>query len=312
MPMNDVEKTARTLLAAANAQGAPEHLSPLAGWSYGGRHWEGGMGGVALIVKGEEKRVLKFVLPEAALDQHSRELFLRECDNMRALHHPNIVEPHGAGSHDGVLFVTMEYCTGGSLSDLENVGKIPLPVDKALAITLQGLDGLEYAHHAQIPNVKLADGTFAVGHGLVHRDIKPSNLFLQNQGSNKIVKVGDYGLAKAYSLAGMSGLTHSRAVGGTLAFMPRQQLNNFLYAKPEVDVWAMAASLYWMLTGFFPRDGDASDPFRWIRETAPTPIRKRGVSIPDGIADVLDRALNDRAGLAFQSAAALREALRSA
>ena len=60
-------------------------------------------------------------------------------------------------------------------------------------------------HNAKIDRVKLADGQYRSSYGLVHRDIKPQNILLSNLGSTFTIKNGDFGLAKAYRLAGFSG-----------------------------------------------------------------------------------------------------------
>jgi serine/threonine protein kinase len=99
-------------------------------------------------------------------------------------------------------------------------------------------------------------------------------MFLDHQHGKTIVKVGDYGLSKAFDLAGMSGMSVTGSVGGTLAFMPRQQVLNFKYAKPDVDVWAAAASLYYMLTGKLPRD-ISGDPIVAILTKPVIPIQQR-------------------------------------
>src|SRR5690606_35330183 len=113
------------------------------------------------------------------------------------------------------------------------------------------------------------------------RDLKPQNLFLAASGGSRVVKVADVGLAKAFASAGLSGHTRTGTVAGTPVFMPRQQVINFKYSKPEVDVWAMAATFYHMLTGVFPRDFYAhQDPWQTVLNTNPVPIRKRDASIP--------------------------------
>ena len=61
---------------------------------------------------------------------------------------------------------------------------------ETVAIVLQVLDGLTYTHNAEIPHVRLADGSFAKGRGLSHRDLKPGNIFLRMWVGNKLQKLG--------------------------------------------------------------------------------------------------------------------------
>ena len=130
-------------------------------------------------------------------------------------------------THDTPAFTLHVQTRGGTL-----------PADEVVRIGRQALAGLAYAH----------------GRGVVHRDLKPHNLFLTEAGPARQVKVGDFGLAKAFDAAGLSGLTRTGRAAGTPSFVPRQQVIDFKNAKPEVDVWALAATLYALLTGRPPRD----------------------------------------------------------
>ena len=173
-----------------------------------------------------------------------------------------------------------------------------LPREEACGLILQALDGLHYAH---------------TEHGLVHRDVKPANLFLAGSGRSRVTKVGDYGLAKAFDSAGLSGQTRTGDIMGTPVFTPRQQVINFKYAGPEVDVWAMAASLYFMLTGAFPRDfTKGKDPWLIVLQTPAVPIRQRNASIPKKLADVIDHALLDTPEIGFKTASEFKQALQRA
>ena len=184
-----------------------------------------------------------------------------------------------------------------------------LNIEEAFNIIYQVLDALIYAHHADIPNIKQADGSIKQGQGLVHRDIKPVNIFLVKSQGKNIVKLADYGLSKAFDLAGLSGQTMTGNKAGTPLFMCRQQVLNFKYVQPEVDIWATAATLYYMLTGYFPRDLNNKDPFLAILQDSPVSIRQRNVNIPDGLANIIDLALQDNPELHFKEAETFKQAL---
>ena len=172
----------------------------------------------------------------------------------------------------------------------------------ALAIILQVLDGLEYSHNVEIPYVKLEGNNFGKGQGLVHRDLKPGNIFLSYEDDKTTAKIGDYGLSKAFDLAGLSGQSMTGDRCGTPVFMPRQQVLDFKRAKPDVDVWAAAASLYYMLTGYFPRNFSSKDMFLEVLINKPVPIRQRDANIPENLAEVIDLALVEEPEIHFKSA----------
>lgn len=132
------------------------------------------------------------------------------------------------------------------------------------------------------------------------------------QDSKITAKIGDYGLSKAFDLAGLSGQTRTGSRVGTPVFIPRQQVLEFKYAKPEVDVWAAAASLYYMLTGYYPRDFTGKDIFLEVLRNKPVPIRQRDISIPKKLAEVIDLALIEEPEIYFKSAKAFKQALLSA
>ena len=293
------------------AKAGEENLKAISNYTLLRKLGEGGFGEVYLARNEQtgEEVALKIMLPQVAANPRAVEMFQREIENTKALNHPNIVKLLDAGFADGNFFFTLEYCNGGNLFDwMQQLGRT-LSVDEALEITRQILDGLIYAHQAEIPAVKLAGGGFGKGRGLVHRDIKPPNIFLVNEGSKPVVKIGDYGLSKAFDLAGLSGLTMSGDRAGSPDFMPRQQLLDFKYADPAVDVWAVAASLYFMLTNCSPRKLDGPDPLLAVLKNDPVPIRDRCSSIPESLATAVDRALLDRTELYYKSAAEFKQAI---
>jgi len=263
----------------------------------------GGMGSVWLARNDRSGKhvAVKVMLPQVAADERAVKRFLLEMTNTRILKHTNVVRVEDAGFSRGVFFLTLEYCDGGSAAGLMRQRGGVLPLDEAVEITLQSLEGLHYAHNV-----------FGPGSGLVHRDLKPANLFLSGAGGGRVAKVGDYGLSKAFDDAGLSGGTRTGEAAGTPHFMARQQVVDFKCAMPEVDVWAMAASVYNMLTGAVPRDFPKDhDPWLVVLETPCVPIRKRKPSLPSGLATVIDRALVEEPEIPFKTAAEFKAALES-
>jgi serine/threonine protein kinase len=275
----------------------------------------GGMGAVYLVRNEPQgrRRALKVILPKLAADERARNLFLREMANCQALDHPNVVRTYDSGYAEGIFYLMMEFCDGESIDQLL-ISEGVRPVDEALAIIDDVLAGLEYAHTAEVPNVRAEHGAPARSTGLVHRDLKPQNVFLAtDDGGRRVAKVGDFGLAKAFDLAGLSGMTETGEAAGTPEFMPREQVLNYKYVRPEVDVWAAAATLYNMLTGYTPRDFPPGvDRWRRVLATDPVPILDRGVALPASLAHVIDQALVDRPEIKFKSAAEFRAALEPA
>ncbi len=280
---------------------------------------KGGMGEVWKVRETATGKLfaLKTMLPDVAMDDHAKQLFLREAKIGECLRHPNVVKAYATGCANDVLYILMDLCEGGSADDLvqKNGGKLSL--EMATWIMLQTLSGLDYVHNMDI-DVEIRAGRFAgvkevSAKGIVHRDLKPGNIFLSDTGDHPTAMVADFGMAKAFSAAGKSQISKTGAVMGTPVFMPRQQARDCKYAKPEVDIWAAAASYYYMLTGKFVKN------FRpgvnmWqvlIMEDA-VPIRDRNSSVPAALAVVIDRALKEKPKLYYDSAAALRKDIAAA
>jgi serine/threonine protein kinase len=188
-----------------------------------------------------------------------------------------------------------------------------LSLDEAAPLLLQVLDGLENAHNAEVPFVPHTEGDWSPGCGLVHRDVKPANIFLGASGSSPMAKIGDFGLAKAFDKAGLSGHTWSGLLSGTPFFMPRQQVLSYKYSRPEVDVWALAATFYYVLTGVPARDFSRGNGWmEVVLESPAVPIRRRLPSLPGRLAELLDAALVDRPEIPFKTAAGFKRALLAA
>lgn len=296
----DIKALLEIILEKARA-GTPE-VQNIKGYKILKTLGQGGMGAVYLAQhEGSGKEVaLKVMLPQMAARKDAVDRFKREMENATALRHPNIVESFDSGFSNNIFYLTMEVCNAGSLQELmiKRGGKLSLP--ESLTLINQAMEGLKYLHSAPIPHVLLADGSFGQGKGLVHRDLKPANLFLNASGNQLSVKIADLGLAKAFDQAGLSGLTMTGQMAGSPPFMPRQQVVNYLHATPEVDVWALAATLYYILTGTAPRNfSPGKDIWLVILQSDAVPIRTRNPAIPPQLAAVIDHALIDKPRIGF-------------
>lgn len=253
---------------------------------------------------------LKLLVPEVAADRRMVDRFVREATNMLALVHPNIVQFLSFGSAQGTFFFTMEYCAGGTVEQLVAKRGGKLPIEDAGPILIQVLEGLEYAHNAEFPDIQRDDGSVGKGRGIVHRNLNPKNLFLSSQDDPYVIKIGDYSLSKAFDLAGLGGCTRTGMTFAKPLFVPRQQVIDLRYTNPDADVWAAAATLYYMITGHTPRDFPrGKDPWHVVLNTPPVLLRVRDRSLPERLAQVLDAALDDSGDLHFKTAAEFKRLL---
>ncbi|WP_406147901.1 serine/threonine-protein kinase [Streptomyces sp. NBC_01012] len=284
-------------------------------WAVGEPLGRGGMGTVYLATDraSGERCAVKFIhflddAPSASPGEETH--VLRELRTAAVLEHEHVVRTLASGYADGQYFLVMEPCEAGNLHQLvERQG--PLAPEVAVPLFLDVLDGLHYAHTAPL-GAWDDQGRQIQVNGVVHRDIKPRNLLLTGENAVPQVKIADFGLAKSYELAGASGVTHTGATGGTPTFTPRQQVANFKYARPDVDVWAAAASLYFALSGHAPRDfAPDRDPWLTVWNTAPVPLAERVRGIPPRLARVVDNALVDDPRIHFPTAAAFKTALEA-
>ena len=160
----------------------------------------------------------------------------------------------------------------------------------------QVLKGLEHAHSL----------------GFVHRDIKPENILIGRTPEGLVAKISDFGLAKSFRGIGLSGLTFSGEMRGTIPFMPPEQMLDFKTVLPSGDLYATAATLYYLITGQFIYDqvAEGGDLIRTLLEEPPVPIQQRRPDVPDGLAAVLTKCLARDPDDRYPTAYALRQALR--
>ncbi len=223
-----------------------------------------GHGGMGIVYRALDTRLhrpvaVKMLLTGAYARTGERERFLREAAAAAGLRHPNIVQVYDVGQHDGRPYFTMEFLEGGSLA--QQLSGAPLPARQAAELLATLARAMEAAHQG----------------GIIHRDLKPSNILLTADGTPK---VADFGLARWEQ--GGPGLTKSGARLGTPSYMAPEQARGLTQALgPPLDVYALGAILYELLTGRPPFRGEtASETERQVIEQEPVPPSRLNAKVP--------------------------------
>ncbi len=267
----------------------------------------GGMGIVykAIDVTTRHLVAIKVMLPQMAANPDNVYAFKREIDVTRQLQHSNIVQLFDHGKTQKLLYFVLEYINGMNLYQFLKYQQGRLALDGAASIMLDSLDGLAHAHYAEV-KVKIAEGKTESYTGIVHRDLKPQNVLLGHTGEVWQAKLSDFGISKSFESAGFTNITKPGEVLGTPMYWPREQITHYKYLNPATDVFSIAAVFYELLTGKWVRDGfenlferckkqkrvaAISDYMQIIVGNPAIPIRKRNPTIPEPVAQVIDRAL---------------------
>lgn len=278
---------------------AGNQAQPVPGFRLVRKLGQGAMGVVYLAVCQADGRAaaLKTVTPAVAGSPAQVQRFLREADILRQLQHPHIVGFRAMGETEGVLYFAMDYVVGCDAAKLLKRDG-PFAVGRALLLGCQLLDALAYAHER----------------GFVHRDIKPSNLLVTEESGHESVKVVDFGLARVYQASQLSGLTLTGDIGGTMAFMPPEQITEYREAKPPADQYAAAATLYTLLTGSHIHDlpTEFHKQILVVLQNDPVPIQQRRKGVPKELGDAIHKALAREPDERFADVAAFRKALLAA
>lgn len=180
--------------------------------------------------------------------------FQRESENLSKMEHPGIVNVLEAFEAKGTCYYSMEYLSGGSLDDKIRSGV--LPEEEALPLIRNIGSALSYMH----------------GRKMMHLDLKPRNIMLKGDGSPVII---DFGLSKQFDATGEPESTSTIGLG-TPGYAPIEQSNQTSDKKfqPSMDIYALGATLYKMLTGVTPPNASLI-----LNEGFPEePLKHRGVS----------------------------------
>jgi eukaryotic-like serine/threonine-protein kinase len=231
-----------------------------------------GVGGMATVYLAEDsslgrKVALKVMAERYAEDGEFVERFRREAQAAARLNHPNIIAVYDRGEADGRPYIAMEYLQGRTLKQvIQKEG--PLPPERAIAVAMQVLAGLRYAHE----------------HGVVHRDVKPHNVLVGDDGR---IKVTDFGIAHA----GDPQMTEVGSIVGTAQYLSPEQARG-RSVGPQTDVYSLGVVLYEMLAGRVPFEGDSSVAIamQHVSDEAP-PLRSLVPQVPESLAMVVAHSM---------------------
>lgn len=196
----------------------------------------GGMGDVYLVQNTGLDRLeaLKVLRAQLGADDDYRERFMREIKLAAKLRHPNIVQVHHCGDHDGQLWMSMDYIDGADCTELlKEHGTNGLAPIEVLQIVSAIADALDYSH----------------GQGLLHRDVKPGNILVTTDAriGRRSVFLADFGIARP--LDGLlSNLTATNMVLGTVGYAAPEQITG-QGLDGRTDQYALAATAFQLLTG---------------------------------------------------------------
>jgi len=196
---------------------------------------EVGRGAAGAVFLAQDKKLkrevaIKVLLPEIASETNA-ERFLREIQIAAGLTHPQIVPLYESGQEGGFLFYVMPYIAGPTLRD-----------------RLQAVRQLSFTETTAIVSTVAKALTFAHERGIVHRDIKPDNVLMA--GGDPIVT--DFGVARAFSMAGSKQLTQTGMTVGTPAYMSPEQGRGRRDIDGRSDIYSLACMTYEMLGGHPP------------------------------------------------------------
>ncbi|MCX6607458.1 MAG: serine/threonine-protein kinase [Acidobacteria bacterium] len=235
---------------------------------------------------------IKSLSPSLRRSAAMRTRFTEECTLHQSLTHPGIVPVLDCLEQDDERYLVMPYLRGGSLEDLLSRG--PLDPSRAIAIAVQILDALNFAHQS----------------GVLHRDVKPSNILLDGDRAF----LSDFGVA---CRLGVPGPLRGES-SGTIAYMSPEQIQNPHTADQRSDVYGFGCVLYEMLSGRppFPLLADqacSDDQLKLMQVWAtPIPLRQLNAAIHPRLAELVMAALAKAPASRFAGCGAFALALREA
>jgi serine/threonine-protein kinase len=258
----------------------------------------GGMGSVwiARHVQLDTLAAIKFMDAAYTAAPDARSRFDREAKSLAQLQSPHIVAVHDYGLEEGMPYIVMELLRG------EDLG-VRLKRDKRLSLAAtssilgQATKALRRAHDA----------------GIVHRDIKPRNVFLAQSDDEEVVKLIDFGVAKAPSLGVVGEATRTGMLVGSPHYMSPEQARRARDVDHRSDLWSLGVIAYRCITGVLPFPGDEVGDVivKICTETAPS-VQTIDPTLPSALDGFFTKALARDMNARYQSARELAQGFLAA
>jgi serine/threonine-protein kinase len=257
-----------------------------------------GKGAMGVVYLGKDPKIGREVaIKTMALSQEFeaeeltevKERFFREAETAGRLSHPNIVTIYDTGEEHDFCYIAMELLKGGDLAPYIKPGNL-LPIEKVVSIISRCAEALGYAHKQNV----------------VHRDIKPANLMYHPE--TDTLKVTDFGIARLTD----SSKTKTGMVLGTPSYMSPEQLAG-KKIEGRSDLFSLAVSLYQMLCGKLPFEGESMAQLMFkIANEPPADIKAYRADLPDSLVAFLDKAMNKNPDERYQTGEEFAGALKAA
>ncbi len=226
-----------------------------------------GTGGMSDVYKAKCHKLNRHVAVKVLKQEFSENAnfvskFRIEAQAAAGLMHSNIVNVYDVGEEGGIYYIVMELVEGITLKKYIEK-KARLSYKEAVSIAIQVSMGIEAAHNNHI----------------IHRDIKPQNIIISKDGK---VKVTDFGIAKAAT----SNTITSNVMGSVHYTSPEQARGG--YSDEKSDIYSMGITLFEMLTGRVPFNGETTVAIaiKHIQEELPAPS-EFVAEIPAGVEDII-------------------------
>lgn len=245
-----------------------------------------GTGGMADVYKAKCHKLNRYVAIKVMKSEFSQDKtfvskFWAEAQSAAGLVNPNVVNVYDVGVENGIYYIVMELVEGITLKKyIEKRGR--LPYKEAVSIAIQVANGMDAAHK----------------HNIVHRDIKPQNIIISKEGK---VKVTDFGIAKVASSATIN---TSASMGSVHYISPEQARGG--YSDERSDIYSLGITLFEMLTGTVPFDGDSavSVAVQHIQDSIPLPSHLVE-GVPVSVDKIVLKCTQKKTDRRYQSAAEL-------